>query len=135
MKRATLDRPTESTPAAAGVETMRSIVQDEYGSAPEDVLRLADVARPTIADDEILVHVRAASVDPGTWHVMAGLPYPIRAGTDRAGHRSDVPPERRPGGHPAPDRRSRPRQGGHHRVRAEPSPRAMTFRRSRRQTG
>jgi len=65
-------------PATAGVETMKAIVQDEYGSAPEGVLRLAEVARPTIGDDEILVHVRAASVDRGTWHLMAGLPYPMR---------------------------------------------------------
>ncbi|MFN2502643.1 MAG: NAD(P)-dependent alcohol dehydrogenase [Acidimicrobiales bacterium] len=57
---------------------MKAIVQDEYGSAPEEVLRVADVARPTIADDQILVRVRAASVDRGTWHIMAGLPYPIR---------------------------------------------------------
>ncbi|MCA1690652.1 MAG: alcohol dehydrogenase catalytic domain-containing protein, partial [Actinobacteria bacterium] len=57
---------------------MKAIVQDEYGSSPEEVLRVADVARPTIADDQILVRVRAASVDRGTWHIMAGLPYPIR---------------------------------------------------------
>ncbi|MCW3043348.1 MAG: Alcohol dehydrogenase zinc-binding domain protein [Actinobacteria bacterium] len=69
---------TEPMPATAGVETMKAIVQDEYGSAPEGVLRLAEVARPTIGDDEILVHVRAASVDRGTWHLMAGLPYPMR---------------------------------------------------------
>src|ERR1700730_3075797 len=65
-------------PATAGVETMKAIVQDEYGTAPEVVLRLAEVSRPTIGDDEILVHVRAASVDRGTWHLMAGLPYPMR---------------------------------------------------------
>jgi NADPH:quinone reductase-like Zn-dependent oxidoreductase len=57
---------------------MAAIVQDEYGSAPEAVLRIAQVAQPTFASDEILVRVRAASVDRGTWHVMAGLPYPIR---------------------------------------------------------
>jgi NADPH:quinone reductase-like Zn-dependent oxidoreductase len=62
----------------AGAETMKAIVQDDYGTAPEDVLRLAEIARPTIGDDEVLVRVRAASVDRGTWHVMAGLPYPIR---------------------------------------------------------
>ena len=77
MTSTTADRPTEATPAAAG-RTMTAIVQDEYGSAPEDVLRVAEVARPAIGDDEILVRVRAASVDRGTWHVMAGLPYPIR---------------------------------------------------------
>jgi NADPH:quinone reductase-like Zn-dependent oxidoreductase len=78
MTTAPLDRPMEPTPAIAGVETMKAIVQDAYGSAPEDVLRLAEVARPTIGDDDILVRVRAASVDRGTWHVMAGLPYLIR---------------------------------------------------------
>lgn len=62
----------------AEVETMRAIVQDAYGTEPEEVLRLAEVASPAIADDEILVRVRAASVDRGTWHLMAGLPYPMR---------------------------------------------------------
>ncbi len=65
-----------SGPAAA--ETMTAIVQDEYGTAPEEVLRLGAIARPVIAADEILVRVHAASVDRGTWHLMAGLPYPIR---------------------------------------------------------
>ncbi|MGW7404151.1 NAD(P)-dependent alcohol dehydrogenase [Streptomyces sp. NPDC054833] len=58
---------------------MKSIVQDRYGAAPEDVLRLAETERPTIQRDEVLVKVYAASVDRGTWHVMAGLPYPVRA--------------------------------------------------------
>ena len=78
MTTATFDRPTEPTLATAGAETMKAIVQDEYGTAPEAVLRLADVARPAIGDNEILVHVRAASVDRGTWHVMTGLPYLMR---------------------------------------------------------
>ena len=69
---------TPATPAAAVTETMTAIVQDNYGTAPEEVLRLAETARPAIADDEILVRVRAASVDRGTWHLMAGLPYPMR---------------------------------------------------------
>jgi NADPH:quinone reductase-like Zn-dependent oxidoreductase len=56
---------------------MRAIVQDRYGTA-EDVLRLAEIDRPPIRDDEVLVRVHAASVDRGTWHIMAGLPYPIR---------------------------------------------------------
>jgi NADPH:quinone reductase-like Zn-dependent oxidoreductase len=60
------------------METMKAIVQDEYGTAPEDVLRLAEIDRPTVGDDEVLVRVAAASVDRGTWHVMAGVPYPIR---------------------------------------------------------
>lgn len=59
-------------------QEMRSIVQEKYGPAPEHVLRLGRVARPSIGADEVLVRVHAASIDRGTWHVMAGLPYPIR---------------------------------------------------------
>jgi NADPH:quinone reductase-like Zn-dependent oxidoreductase len=78
MTTAAPGRPAEPMPASAAVEMMQSIVQDEYGTAPEDVLRLAEIPWPVTADDEILVRVAAASVDRGTWHVMAGLPYPIR---------------------------------------------------------
>jgi NADPH:quinone reductase-like Zn-dependent oxidoreductase len=69
---------TAVAPDAAPGVTMKAIVQDEYGTAPEEVLRLAEIATPAIADDEILVRARAASVDRGTWHLMAGLPYPMR---------------------------------------------------------
>ena len=68
------------TPAAAGGEaaTMQAIVHTRYGSVAADVLRCTTVSRPTPADDEVLVHVHASSVDRGTWHIMAGLPFPIR---------------------------------------------------------
>jgi NADPH:quinone reductase-like Zn-dependent oxidoreductase len=78
MQRKQLDNPTEPAAVAAEAMTMKSIVQDRYGPAPEDVLRLAEIDKPTIQRDEVLVRVHAASVDRGTWHVMAGLPYPIR---------------------------------------------------------
>ena len=55
---------------------MKAIVQDTYGSA--DVLELRDIDLPQIADDQVLVRVHAAGVDRGVWHLMAGLPYPIR---------------------------------------------------------
>jgi NADPH:quinone reductase-like Zn-dependent oxidoreductase len=55
---------------------MRAIVRYKYGSP--DVLELRDIDRTGIADDEVLVRVRAAGVDRGVWHVMTGLPYPIR---------------------------------------------------------
>ena len=61
-----------------GVDSMIAMVQDEYGATPEDVLRLEEIGRPSAGDDEVLVRVSAASVDRGTWHLMAGLPYPIR---------------------------------------------------------
>jgi len=55
---------------------MKAIVQDTYGSA--DVLELRDIGTPEIAAGEVLVRVRAAGVDRGVWHLMTGLPYPVR---------------------------------------------------------
>jgi NADPH:quinone reductase-like Zn-dependent oxidoreductase len=55
---------------------MKAIVRNRYGSA--DVLQLTDVAVPEIDHDEVLVRVRAAGLDRGAWHIMAGLPYLIR---------------------------------------------------------
>jgi len=56
--------------------SMKAIVQDEYGSP--DVLKLRDIEKPGIADDEVLLRVHAAGVGRDVWHVMTGLPYPIR---------------------------------------------------------
>jgi NADPH:quinone reductase-like Zn-dependent oxidoreductase len=78
MQTKRLDNLTEPAAMTAGRRTMKSIVQHRYGPAPEDVLRLAEIDKPAIGRDEVLVRVHAASVDRGTWHVMAGLPYPIR---------------------------------------------------------
>jgi NADPH:quinone reductase-like Zn-dependent oxidoreductase len=55
---------------------MKAIVRDTYGSP--DLLELRDIDIPEIADDEVLVRVHAAGVGRDVWHVMAGLPYPIR---------------------------------------------------------
>ena len=55
---------------------MRAIVQDAYGSA--DVLRLARITRPEVADDEVLLRVHAAGLSRGTWHLMTGRPYLLR---------------------------------------------------------
>ena len=55
---------------------MRAIMQDSYGSA--DVLELREVERPEVADDRILVRVRAAGVNMADWHLMAGLPKLVR---------------------------------------------------------
>jgi NADPH:quinone reductase-like Zn-dependent oxidoreductase len=69
---------TNALTAGASTQTMRAVVQDRYGSA--DVLHLATVPRPRIADDQVLVRVRAAGLDRGTWHLMTGRPYAIRLG-------------------------------------------------------
>jgi NADPH:quinone reductase-like Zn-dependent oxidoreductase len=57
--------------------TMRAIIQENYGEA-ENVLRLGQTGRPAIGDREVLLRVHAAGVDRGVWHLMAGLPYPVR---------------------------------------------------------
>jgi NADPH:quinone reductase-like Zn-dependent oxidoreductase len=72
------DIPRATPRDAGGEQTMSAIVQDRYGAAPEDVLQLREVDRPVVGDDSVLVRVHAASVDRGTWHIMAGLPYAIR---------------------------------------------------------
>jgi NADPH:quinone reductase-like Zn-dependent oxidoreductase len=58
--------------------TMQAIIQDRYGSA--GILELARVDLPAPKDNQVLVRVHAAGVDPGVWHLMTGLPYPLRLG-------------------------------------------------------
>ena len=67
---------------------MKAIVQDVYGEA--DVLRLEEIDRPEPGADEVLLRVHAAGVDRGVWHIMTGLPYPIRL----AGYGLRVPKDR-----------------------------------------
>jgi NADPH:quinone reductase-like Zn-dependent oxidoreductase len=80
---------------APSKETMKAIVQEGYGSA--DVLHLREIDRPEVAEDRVLVRVRAASVNALDWHTVHGgrlvrmisfllrqKPSPIR-GVDVAG--------------------------------------------------
>ncbi|WP_327347557.1 NAD(P)-dependent alcohol dehydrogenase [Streptomyces europaeiscabiei] len=69
---------SEPIATTGGTRTMAAVVQERYGAEPEAVLRTARLARPSIGAAEVLVRVRASSVDRGTWHMMAGLPYAIR---------------------------------------------------------
>ena len=71
------DRATQAARVTAAAQTMKAIVQDDYGEA-DDVLRLERIDKPEIGADEVLVRVHAAGVDRGVWHLMTGLPYPIR---------------------------------------------------------
>lgn len=64
-------------PSAPRGDAMKAIVRCAYGG-PE-VLRLEAVEKPTPADDEILVRVRAASLNPLDWHLLRGEPYVGRA--------------------------------------------------------
>src|SRR5918993_515759 len=55
---------------------MKAVAQDKYGS-PE-VLELRDIDKPEIGEDEVLVRVHAAGVNPADWAIMGGLPYIAR---------------------------------------------------------
>jgi NADPH:quinone reductase-like Zn-dependent oxidoreductase len=55
---------------------MRAIIRTDYGSA--DVMRLAEIDRPTPGPQEVLVRVEAAGLDIGVWHVATGLPLLAR---------------------------------------------------------
>jgi NADPH:quinone reductase-like Zn-dependent oxidoreductase len=68
---------TNFSKASQGKEnSMKAIARDTYGST--DLLELRDMDRPGFGDDEVLIRVHAAGVDRGVWHIMTGLPYPIR---------------------------------------------------------
>ena len=80
---------SEANGGAAAGPSMQAVVQDTYGSA--DVLRLARIAPPEVADNDVLVRVRAASLDRGTWHLMSGRPYLLRLGFGLRRPRNAVP--------------------------------------------
>jgi NADPH:quinone reductase-like Zn-dependent oxidoreductase len=55
---------------------VKAIVRDTYGSP--DVLELTDIDKPEPGDDEVLLRVHAASVNPADWHILRGAPYIAR---------------------------------------------------------
>ena len=57
-------------------EQMKAIVYRCYG--PPEVLEYGNVEKPTPADNEVLVKVHAAAVNPLDWHYMRGSPYLMR---------------------------------------------------------
>jgi NADPH:quinone reductase-like Zn-dependent oxidoreductase len=59
-----------------GAGFMKAAVCTRYG--PPDVIRILEVEKPVPKDDEVLIKVRAASVNPYDWHFMRGSPYPLR---------------------------------------------------------
>ena len=56
---------------------MQAIVQVGYG-APQQVLKLEEVDRPLVGDDDVLIQVRATSVNTPDWVTVAGVPYALR---------------------------------------------------------
>ena len=55
---------------------MQAIVQEKFG--PPDVLSLREIDRPSPNDDQVLLRVHAASVNPYDWHMMRAQPYLMR---------------------------------------------------------
>ena len=55
---------------------MKALLQHAYGTP--DVLEIAEIATPTPGPGEVLVRVRAASINAGDWFIMTGRPYIAR---------------------------------------------------------
>jgi NADPH:quinone reductase-like Zn-dependent oxidoreductase len=55
---------------------LKAVVQNKYG--PPDVMELKDVDKPAVKDNEVLVRVLAASVNPPDWAGVHGVPYIVR---------------------------------------------------------
>ena len=55
---------------------MKAVIYSNYGSP--DVLRWEEMEKPVAADKEVLIKVRAASVNPLDWHFLRGTPYFLR---------------------------------------------------------
>jgi NADPH:quinone reductase-like Zn-dependent oxidoreductase len=55
---------------------VRAVAHSRYGSP--NVLELVDVDEPVVKDDEVLVRVRAAAVNPPDWAGVHGVPYVVR---------------------------------------------------------
>jgi len=58
------------------VPTMKAVVRRCYG--PPEVLVVETIEKPVPADDQLLVRVHAASINPADWHFIRGTPYLIR---------------------------------------------------------
>src|SRR5215471_9664654 len=67
------DRPTASPTAP-----MKALIYCEYGSP--DVLKFENLEKPVPNENEVLVRVRAVSVNPLDWHYIRGTPYVMRLG-------------------------------------------------------
>jgi NADPH:quinone reductase-like Zn-dependent oxidoreductase len=80
---------SDGTHTGAATSTMRAVTHTSYGDSR--VLRLHEVARPTVGDGQVLIRVRAAGLDRGTEHLMTGKPYAMRLGFGIRRPRNPVP--------------------------------------------
>jgi NADPH:quinone reductase-like Zn-dependent oxidoreductase len=73
---------------SAAVMRMKAVIRSAYGDT--DVLRIARLERPVPKSNEVLIRVKAAGLDRGQWHLMAGKPY-----VDAPRHGPDPEPRQR----------------------------------------
>lgn len=69
---------------------MRAVIFNQFGGT--EVLEIADIEKPAISADEVLVRVRAAAVNPkdtfvrkGRFQIFTGKQFPLQLGYDFAG--------------------------------------------------
>src|SRR5215212_2912381 len=67
---------TPTPTATQQATTMKAIVRDRFG--PPDVLRLEEVDVPEVGDDDVLVRVRASSINRADWYDVTGTPWVAR---------------------------------------------------------
>src|SRR6266567_6040286 len=70
-------RGRRSTTMPVNAPTMRAVIQDGYG-APERVLRLEEIPVPSIGADDVLIRMRATSINTPDWATVTGVPYILR---------------------------------------------------------
>ncbi len=68
---------TRQNPIESGEPSMKAVVYTHYGSP--DVLEIRTIKTPTPNDEQILIKVRAAALNPLDWHFIEGTPYIMRA--------------------------------------------------------
>jgi NADPH:quinone reductase-like Zn-dependent oxidoreductase len=84
------DRIQNDSPPAAQTDLMQAIVQRQYG-APQAALKVQDITKPVVKDNEVLVRVHAASIHVGDWLLVNGVPYVLRLFTGLRAPKNRVP--------------------------------------------
>jgi NADPH:quinone reductase-like Zn-dependent oxidoreductase len=55
---------------------VKSVTFKKYGAS--EVLEISEVQNPVVAENQVLIRVKAASLNPADWHFMRGVPYLVR---------------------------------------------------------
>ena len=76
MKTTSAPAPTRQQTVAPEATTMKAVLQTQYG--PPDMLRLADVPKPTVGENGVLIRVRAAAVNHADLVYITGSPLLAR---------------------------------------------------------